>query len=249
MAETFILLMSCLGFMAIFLVFVYIYLNPSTFSYLIGLLKGNTQQTSPPPLPGPPPFSPGPPPPSNQQKQQQQQQQQQSTPTGIQAIPESQVPPGTWNKALFTRYSSYPNCCNKSPNYDPKADKSECSDYSGCKYMGQFANDSTLSLDQVRSQNIISPFSLDSQFKDWASTFKNKKLYIKNPQNGNILVATAIDTCKDSDCSGCCSRSAREGGGTFIDLESSPGGDSTAARFYGGESNIQDTIQGYWKFA
>ncbi len=38
--------------------------------------------------------------------------------------------------ASLTYYSSYPACCPNSPNYDPNADKSECDDYSGCKYLG-----------------------------------------------------------------------------------------------------------------
>jgi hypothetical protein len=38
----------------------------------------------------------------------------------------------TKGTASFTYYNSYAKCCPKNPNYDPKADKSECEDYSAC---------------------------------------------------------------------------------------------------------------------
>ncbi len=51
--------------------------------------------------------------------------------------------------AQLTYYDSYPMCCPNSPNYDPHAPKDECDDYSGCKYIGDFANGEHLSLTQV----------------------------------------------------------------------------------------------------
>ena len=44
------------------------------------------------------------------------------------------------NAAALTYYDSYPKCCPNSPNYDPTADKSECNDYSGCSYLGDFSS-------------------------------------------------------------------------------------------------------------
>lgn len=46
---------------------------------------------------------------------------------------------GTWKTAAWTTFTSYAPCCKNSPNYNPKADKSECCGYSACKYLGDFA--------------------------------------------------------------------------------------------------------------
>jgi hypothetical protein len=53
--------------------------------------------------------------------------------------------------AKLTYYQSYPMCCPKSPNYDPKYPTEECDDYSGCKYMGQFAGLGHESYDYVKT--------------------------------------------------------------------------------------------------
>jgi hypothetical protein len=53
--------------------------------------------------------------------------------------------------ASVTYYSSYPFCCPKSPNYDPNAPTEECDDYSGCKYMGDFAAIGHKSLQYVQT--------------------------------------------------------------------------------------------------
>ena len=52
--------------------------------------------------------------------------------------------------AKLTYYNSYPFCCPKSPNYDPNAPTDECDDYSGCKYMGDFAAIGHKSIDYVK---------------------------------------------------------------------------------------------------
>ena len=58
---------------------------------------------------------------------------------------------GVVSSARLTYYNSYPPCCPNSPNYDPKADKSECDDYSGCDYIGDFAAIGHKSLSYVQT--------------------------------------------------------------------------------------------------
>ena len=57
--------------------------------------------------------------------------------------------------ASFTYYDSYPKCCPDNPNYDPKASKEECDDYSGCKYSGDFAAIGHKSFDYVKSHDLV----------------------------------------------------------------------------------------------
>ena len=54
--------------------------------------------------------------------------------------------------AQFTWYESYPRCCydKNAPNQD------ECNHYNGCKWAGKFANGESLSIDKVKSSDIIS---------------------------------------------------------------------------------------------
>ena len=76
-----------------------------------------------------------------------------------------------WKTAQLTTYTSYPACCQGSPAYDAKASKEECSDYSGCKYQGEFAAIGKKSFDWVKSHNIVA-FYDDSDKK---GTQFNKK--------------------------------------------------------------------------
>ncbi|CAN0484204.1 unnamed protein product, partial [Phaeothamnion confervicola] len=56
--------------------------------------------------------------------------------------------------AAFTYYESYPECC-----WNPAADQTECTQFNGCKWAGQFAAiDGTMSLDWVKSHDIVSFF-------------------------------------------------------------------------------------------
>lgn len=137
---------------------------------------------------------------------------------------------GSWKKATATYYYSYPKCCPDSPVYDPKADKAECSDFSGCKYMGKFAafGDSAKPLDWVKSNNIAALFEVGQTGSTWSSKWKNKKIQVKNPNTGKVMDVTVVDTCGDGDCGGCCTANARKNGGTLVDLEY-----HTAARFWG----------------
>jgi hypothetical protein len=157
---------------------------------------------------------------------------------------------GVWKSAYSTYYDSYPPCCKDAPNYDPKAPKSECSDYSGCKYMGQFAGvDGKLSYEDVKSRNIVAFYDAAHQKKGpcaksgecawWNSNVKGKRLEIKNPTTGATMIVEPLDTCSDGDCSGCCTKNAKKGGGTLIDMEI-----NTALRFWGKPKNGK--IQWRW---
>jgi hypothetical protein len=53
--------------------------------------------------------------------------------------------------AAFTYYSSFPFCCPNSPNYDPNAPTTECTDYSGCDYLGDFSSIGTKSFNYVKT--------------------------------------------------------------------------------------------------
>jgi len=118
--------------------------------------------------------------------------------------------------AMLTYYNSYPMCCKNSPNYDPKASKEECDDYSGCKYIGDFANGEHLSLSQVKNTPIVSLFDPNySTMSQWKSKYANKKVRIT--KNGMTFDAYVKDTCADKDCKGCCTRNAK--GKILIDVE------------------------------
>lgn len=143
---------------------------------------------------------------------------------------------GSWKKATATWYSSYPECC-----HDKNADQTECDDYSGCKYEGQFAAfDGKKSKDWVQSNNIVAFYEApnSSNRKNWDKKWKNKKLRIRNPKNGKTLDVTVVDTCDDDDCKGCCSKNAQKNGGYLIDLEK-----NTAKRFYGGKVEDMSAIE------
>lgn len=148
---------------------------------------------------------------------------------------------GEWKDAYATYYTSYPACCPKSPNYSSSANKSECDDYSGCEYLGKFAGVSgKLSFEEVKTKNIVSFFDAANQGKGacakknkecpwWNQHAKNKKLEIRNPATKKRIVVEALDTCNNADCSSCCTKNAKKGEGTLIDIE-----EWTAKRFWGG---------------
>lgn len=153
---------------------------------------------------------------------------------------------GEFKSAMATWYQSYPPCCKKSPNYDKNADKSECSDYNGCTWMGQFLGvDKTVPYEDVKARNIISFYDLANQKGSgeswWKSNVKGKKVELRNPATGKTLIAEALDSCFDSDCNGCCSKQAKKGGGYLIDLEI-----NTAQRLYDGK--VQDEAKIEWRW-
>ena len=159
---------------------------------------------------------------------------------------------GEWKQAYATYYYSYPPCCPKAPNYDPKAPKDECDDYSGCKYMGQFAGiDGKLSIDAVKVRNIAAFFDDSHQRTEtdkqkwWTANVKGKKIEIRNGTTGKPIIVELLDTCGNYDCKGegkygCCSQNALKGGGILIDLEY-----NTAKRFWGAKPR-NGKIQWRW---
>lgn len=148
---------------------------------------------------------------------------------------------GGWNTATATWYSSYPACCT--PGF--KGDRSECEDYSGCKYQGMFAAfDDKKPEEWVKSNNIVAFFQPPNRRnrREWERKWKNRRLRLRNPDTGKVMEVTVVDTCDDKDCKGCCSRNARRNGGTLIDLER-----NTAMRFYSGK--VQDVARIQWQLA
>lgn len=134
---------------------------------------------------------------------------------------------GAWKKATATFYHSYPPCCKDSPTYDAGASKSECSDYSGCKWMGQFAAVGKKDHDWVKQNDIVAFFETGGA-GSWKSKWANKTITIRNPSSGKEMDVLIADTCGDGDCGGCCTQNANKHGGTLIDLEY-----YTAKRFWG----------------
>jgi len=158
-----------------------------------------------------------------------------------------------WKSAYATYYNSYPECCKESPSYKASANKSECSDYSGCKYMGQFSGISgKLSYEEVQKKNIVSFYDAANQksgdcakqnkeCKWWNTNVKGKKIIVKNPTTGQEMTVEPLDTCNDADTDNKdCTKNAGQGGGTLIDFEI-----FTAKRFWGGKAK-NGKIQ--WKF-
>lgn len=131
--------------------------------------------------------------------------------------------------AANTYYSSYPFCCPDSPNYDPKAPTEECDDYSGCKYMGDFAAYSTefnpdghVSYDFVVSNNLVAFYDdSDSRGRNWSDRYANKTIQITKKWNNNVYVfnATIVDTCGNGDCNNCCHQNSDRKTGYLIDME------------------------------
>ena len=111
-----------------------------------------------------------------------------------------------WKTANKTEFTSYP---------DPGSE--ECIKYSGCQYEGMFAGcGPVMPLSWVQSHDIV------SVFPDFA-TLKHHDLCLKS--GSKTMVVLAIDTCADSDCSGCCTQN-KGNASELIDIES-----FTAARF------------------
>ena len=160
---------------------------------------------------------------------------------------------GAWMRASATWYTSHPKCCKGASNYDPKADKKECDEYSGCKWAGQFAGvDKQLSIAEVAKRDIVAFYDAKNQKGNkkaaeawWNKNVKGKKIELKKP-DGTTMIVEALDTCSDSDTQGGeCTKNANKnnGGGILIDLE-----ESTAKRFYPG-GKIKDNSSIEWRWA
>ena len=103
-----------------------------------------------------------------------------------------------WKSAKKTNYESYP-----APGSD------ECVKFNGCAYLGQFqACENTMPESWVKSHNIAAVFPLQG--------LALHNLCVRS--GGKTLVVTAIDTCGDSDCGGCCTKN-RGAADRLIDLE------------------------------
>ena len=148
---------------------------------------------------------------------------------------------GAFKKATATYFWSYPACCHDSPTYDPSADTDECSAYSGCTWMGQFAGlDDMKSHEWVKQHNIASFFEIGQTENSWRRKWRQKTLKIRNPKTMKTMCVQIHDRCDDDDCSyACCTENARKNEGTLIDLEW-----NTAVRFWGeGQFDGIETIE------
>jgi hypothetical protein len=89
-----------------------------------------------------------------------------------------------WKSGSKTNFQSYP---------DPGS--VECIQFSGCDYVGQFAACNKMEPKSwVMSHNIVAVFPQGNLFLH--------DLCLKS--GSKTIVVTALDTCADSDCSGCC---------------------------------------------
>ncbi len=103
-----------------------------------------------------------------------------------------------WHSANKTNYESYP---------DPGSE--ECIEYNGCEWAGQFAYcDGTMDEDWVAAKNIASVFP--------STGLVRHDLCLRS--GSHTIVVTAIDTCGDSDCGGCCTENLGSAD-RLIDLE------------------------------
>lgn len=105
----------------------------------------------------------------------------------------------TWKTARKTTYTSYP---------DPGS--SECLQYNGCTWAGQFAFCSG-----QRSEAWVASHDIAALFP--AQGLAGHDLCIRSGSRQRVV--TVIDTCADSDCDGCCTEN-RGGAEALIDLES-----------------------------
>lgn len=146
---------------------------------------------------------------------------------------------GTWRTAAFTYYTSYAPCCPNSPNYDPRADKSECEDYSACKYLGDFAAIGHKSFDWVKNNNIVAFYDdSDPSGKSFMSKYGGKQIRIR--KNGKEFNAIIADTCGNADCNNCCHKNSK--GGFLLDMEY-----WTVMKNFGTTNVVGGTIE--WRFA
>jgi hypothetical protein len=110
-----------------------------------------------------------------------------------------------------------------------------------------------LSYDQVKSTRFCAFYDVrqKDQWKGdknayWDANYRDKFIWIRKPGSGNtnLMKIQILDTCKDSDCSGCCTKNASKSPSkTLIDLES-----FTAKAFF--KSNTFPGMgQLEWKFA
>jgi hypothetical protein len=125
-------------------------------------------------------------------------------------------------RARLTGYVSYPTCCFQRGSAD---DNKECDDFSGCEYLGDFANGEHLTEPVVKCRNLAAFFDKDHPTESyWAANYKDHTLQVtacvSTPQGQKVKEFTVkiVDTCADRDCSGCCTENAGAYG-KLLDLE------------------------------
>jgi hypothetical protein len=142
---------------------------------------------------------------------------------------------GGWRTAQLTTFTSYPACCPGSPVYDPRAPRDECEDYSGCKYMGDFAAIGHKSFNWVKSHDLIAFYDdSDPNGSKFDKKYGGKTIQLKKGnQTFNALIA---DTCGNDDCDGCCRQNSKRG--FLVDMEY-----WTTVHRIGGPDHADGTIQ------
>jgi hypothetical protein len=105
-----------------------------------------------------------------------------------------------WKTARKTWYTSYP---------DPNSP--ECIEYNGCTWAGQFA-----ACGDKKPEAWVQAHDIVAVFPD----FESLQLHDLCLKSGDkTIVVTVLDTCADSDCSGCCTQNQADND-ALIDLES-----------------------------
>eukprot|EP00808_Paulinella_micropora_P031682 g66287.t1 len=144
--------------------------------------------------------------------------------------------PGATLTARFTFYASYPECCN-----NPTVDQTECGDYSGCQYQGQFALfEDTKSLSWVQSNNIIAFYdNHDRSNLLWDRRYGGKRVQLSKSWAGKTYTweSTIVDQCGNEDCENCCAKNAR-GQRYLVDLEY-----WSALAVFGTTGAVDDTVE------
>ena len=133
-------------------------------------------------------------------------------------------------RASWTWYTSYASCCPNNPNYDPNANRSECTDFSACQYPGEFAYIPHQTFQQVQSKSLVAFFTRNGS----NGSYGGKTIQIM--AGGKVITAQIADTCGDSDCNGCCTQNAQPSG-NLIDMEY-----WTVMRNFGGTSIVGGQI-------
>ncbi len=105
-----------------------------------------------------------------------------------------------WKTGSKTNFTSYP--APGSP---------ECIEYSGCLYEGLFA-----ACSQKESEAWVAAHNIVAVFPDF-NALRLHDLCLKS--GTKTIVVTVLDTCADSDCSGCCTEN-RGSADELIDVES-----------------------------
>jgi hypothetical protein len=111
-----------------------------------------------------------------------------------------ETPGLTWKSARKTYYTSYP---------DPGSE--ECIEYNGCTWAGEFA-----ACQGKKPEAWVEAHNIVAAFPDF-DTLMLHDLCLRS--GDKTIVVTVLDTCADSDCSGCCTQNQGDAD-QLIDLES-----------------------------